>query len=277
MASDLHTHTSYSDGRLTPEELVTAAKEAGLHYIAITDHDTVEGVTHLYEEGLLLKKGIGIIPGIEFSAHHEKKEVHILGYNIDIYQSELNDRLSDVGEARWARFAEMVRKLREIGYAVTETEVLKIAGASKSISRSHIARALVNKGFFPTVREAFDAVLSKGCPAYVSHYRLEPEEIIALIKGAGGTPVLAHPKLVGNDALVEHLLDLGIEGIEAFYPQHDAVDTQRYIDMAKRRNLLVTGGSDFHGFAMRHPQELGLFTIDDGYAEKLYKPRRSLS
>ena len=126
------------------------------------------------------------------------------------------------------------------------------------------------------VREAFDAVLAKGRPAYVSHYRLEPEEIIALIKGAGGTPVLAHPKLVGDDALVEHVLDLGMEGIEAFYPQHDTVDTQRYVDMAERRHLLVTGGSDFHGFASRYPQELGIFTVEDSFAEKLYKPRMNL-
>ena len=276
MSSDLHTHTSYSDGKMTPEELVTAAKEAGLRYIAITDHDTVDGVTHLYEEGLLSKKGLGIIPGIEFSAHHEMREIHILGYNVDIYRRDLLDRLNDVGEARWSRFSEMVGKLQELGYGVTEADVLRVAGTSKSISRSHIGRALVSKGFFPSVREAFDAVLSKGRPAYVSHYRLEPEEVIALIKDAGGTPVLAHPKLIGDDALVEHLLDSGIEGIEAFYPQHDTVDTQRYIGMAERRHLLVTGGSDFHGFASRYPQELGIFTVDDSYAEKLYKPRMNL-
>ena len=160
MSSDLHTHTSYSDGKMTPEELVAAAKEAGLRYIAITDHDTVDGVTHLYEEGLLPAKGIGIIPGIEFSAHHEKREIHILGYNVDIYRRDLLDRLNDVGEARWSRFAEMVEKLQELGYGITETDVLKVAGTSKSISRSHIGRALVQKGFFTSVREAFDAVLS---------------------------------------------------------------------------------------------------------------------
>ena len=199
-----------------------------------------------------------------------------MGYNIDIYRPDLLERLNDVGEARWSRFSEMVRKLQELGYGITEMDVLKIAGTSKSISRSHIGRALVLKGFFASVREAFDAVLAKGRPAYVSHYRLEPEEIIALIKGAGGTPVLAHPKLVGDDALVEHVLDLGMEGIEAFYPQHDTVDTQRYVDMAERRHLLVTGGSDFHGFASRYPQELGIFTVEDSFAEKLYKPRMNL-
>ncbi len=272
MSSDLHTHTSYSDGKMTPEELIEAAKEVGLRYIAITDHDTVEGVTHLYEAGLLSKKGLGIIAGIEFSTQYKQHEVHILGYNIDIYQRDLLDCLNNVSEARWSRFAEMVEKLQELGYGIKEADVLQVAGTSKSISRSHIGRTLVRKGFFKSVREAFDAVLSKGCPAYVSHYRLEPQEVVTRIKDAGGIPVLAHPKLVGNDALVEEVLAIGIEGIEAFYPQHDTVDTARYVAMAKRRHLLITGGSDFHGFTSRYPQELGIFTVEDALAEQLYKP-----
>ena len=108
------------------------------------------------------------------------------------------------------------------------------------------------------------------------HYHLEVEDIIALIKAAGGTPVLAHPKLIGDDTIVEDLCCRGIEGIEVFYPQHDAEDTARYLEMAKRYNLLVTGGSDFHGFATRYPQALGVFTIDDCWAEKLYRPTQKL-
>lgn len=273
MPSDLHMHTNFSDGKLSPEDLVAAAKEAKLNYIAITDHDTVEGIAHLYEHGYYPAKGIRIIPGIEFSAHHPKHEIHILGYNIDIYHRGLTDKLNDVVEARWLRFSEMVEKLKALGYSITEAEVLQVAGMSKAISRSHLARVLVNKGFFPDVKSVFDAVLEKGKPAYVSHYRLEPEEIIALIRKAGGTPVLAHPKLVHDDALVEDLLKLGIEGIEAFYPQHDAADTERYLAMAGRYGLFVTGGSDFHGFAARYPQQLGVFTIEDCYAEKLFKPK----
>ena len=175
MASDLHMHTTYSDGKLTPEELVAAAKTAGLHYIAITDHDTVEGVAHLYENGYFPCKGIHVIPGIEFSAHHPTQEIHILGYNIDIYNGELADKLNDVSEARWSRFSEMVEKIQKLGYDLRETDVLAIAGASKSISRSHMARALMKKGYFKTVREAFDELLKKGKPAYVPHYRLDVE------------------------------------------------------------------------------------------------------
>lgn len=271
MPSDLHTHTVYSDGKLTPEELVTAAKAAGLSYLAITDHDTVEGIGNLYENGLYPSKGLHIIPGIEFSAHHPLHEIHILGYNIDIYYRGLIDKLNEVTEARWIRFSDMVDKLCVLGYQVSETEVLTLAGESKSISRSHVARILVKKGYFASIREAFDALLKKGQPAYVPHYRLEPEEIISLIKEAGGTPVLAHPGLVGDDDLVEQLCQSGIEGLEAFYPTHEAADTERYVKLAEKYGLLISGGSDFHGYPTRFPQELGIFTIEDALAEKFFR------
>jgi len=274
MPSDLHTHTVYSDGKYTPEELVSAAKAAGLSYLAITDHDTVEGIGHLYENGLYPAKGLNIIPGIEFSAHHPVHEIHILGYNIDIYYGGLIDKLNDVTEARWTRFSEMVEKLCALGYHISETEVLTLAGESKSISRSHIARILVKKGYFGSIREAFEQLLQKGQPAYVPHYRMEPGEIIDLIKAAGGTPVLAHPKLVCDDELVEQLCQSGIEGLEVFYPLHEAAETERYLKLAEKYGLLVSGGSDFHGYATRFPQELGIFTIDDELAEKFFRPER---
>lgn len=257
---------------MSPEEIIAQAKAKGLRYIAITDHDTVEGVTYLYEEGLYPSKGIGIIPGIEFSAQHPDHKVHILGYNIDIYQRELNDRLNDVGEARWTRFAQIVEKLKTLGYTISETEVLQIAGDSRAISRSHIARVLVGKGFFSSIAEAYDNLLSQGREAYVPHYRLTVEEILHLIHNAGGISVLAHPKLIGNDALVEKLLQMGMDGIEAYYPRHDAADTNRYLEMAERYGILVTGGSDYHGVNPRYPAELGMFTVDDEIAKALYRP-----
>ncbi|MGM9539073.1 PHP domain-containing protein [Anaerovibrio sp.] len=271
MSSDLHMHTSCSDGLLAPEELVEAAREAGLSYIAITDHDTVAGLCHLYEHGLYPQPGIRIIPGIELSAHHEVSEIHILGYNIDIYNKELADRLNDVVEARWTRFSTMVEKLQGLGYDISETDVLEIADGSTSISRSHIAQTMVRKGYFPTIKETFAQLLEKGKPAYVSHYRLEPEEIIDLIKNSGGTPVLAHPKLIYNDELVEELLKKGIEGIEALYPRHTKEDTERYLAMADKYHLLVTGGSDFHGIPGRMPKFVGEFTVADEYAAELYR------
>ena len=277
MASDLHMHTTFSDGKLSPEELVAAAKAAGLKYMAITDHDTVDGVCHLYESGIFPAKGIKIIPGIEFSAHHPVHEIHILGFNVDIYYPDLIDKLNDVTEARWTRFSDMVAKLQELGYPISEGEVLTLAGGSRSISRSHIARVLVRKGCFTSVRECFGAVLEKGKPAYVPHYHLEVEEIIALIKAAGGTPILAHPKLIGDDELVRDFCRRGIEGLEVFYPQHDAEDTARYYMMAQEFGLLPSGGSDFHGYPTRYPSEVGIFTIEDKWAEPFYRPLEKFS
>lgn len=271
MSSDLHMHTNCSDGLLAPEELVAAARSAGLSYMAITDHDTVDGLRQLYEHDLYPQPGIKIIPGIEMSAHHEVREIHILGYNIDIYNKELAERLNDVVEARWSRFSAMVEKLHDLGYDINETDVLEIADGSTSISRSHIAQTMVKKGYFTSVRETFSQLLEKGRPAYVSHYRLAPEEVIDLIKNSGGTPILAHPGLVHDDGLVEKLLKSGIEGIEAIYPSHTEEDTRRYLAMADKYNLLVTGGSDFHGIPGRVPRTVGEFTVADEYAAELYR------
>ncbi len=276
MSSDMHMHTTYSDGRLTPEELLAAAKDAGLTYMAITDHDTVEGISHLYENGFFPCRGIKIVPGIEFSAHHPLREIHILGYNIDIYYGPLVDKLTEVTEARWTRFSEMLDKVRQLGYSISETDVLSIAGTSKSISRSHIGRVLVKKGYFETVRDAFDALLAKGKPAYVPHFRLSVEEIVGLVHAAGGEAVLAHPKLIGDDELVREICQKGIDGIEAFYPRHDAADTERYMAMAARYGLRCTGGSDFHGFPTRYPDKVGIFTVEDQYAEPFYREHQTL-
>ena len=182
------------------------------------------------------------------------------------------DKLNDVSEARWTRFSEMVEKLQKLGYDIREKDVLAVAGASKSISRSHIGRVLVSKGYFKTVRDAFSELLQKGRPAYVPHYRLEVAEIISLIHQAGGMAVLAHPKLIWNDEIVEDICRSGIDGIEAFYPQHNPEDTAHYLALAEKYQLLPSGGSDFHGFPTRYPTELGIFTIEDRYAEPFYQP-----
>ncbi len=272
MASDLHTHTSFSDGRLTPEELVAAAKGAGLSYLAITDHDTVDGIRHLYEQGLYPSKTLHIIPGIEFSCEVDEHDVHILGYDFDIYNQELAEKVTEIAESRWERFSTMVGKLQDLGYDITESDVLQIAGTSKSIGRAHVARALMKKGLVSSIREAFDKLLEYGQPGYVPHYRIEPEEAVALIRNAGGVPVLAHPKLVKDDKLVERMLTLDFGGIEAYYPRHDAEDTARYIAMAEARGLRVTGGSDFHGTPQREPSGLGVFVVDDELAAPFFHP-----
>ncbi len=269
MSSDLHIHTSFSDGRLTPEEVLTAAKEAGLSTIAITDHDTVDGIRHLYENEKDNVKGMTIIPGIELSTECDGKEVHILGYNVDIYSAALADGLVEISEDRWQRLALMLEKLQELGYDISEAEVLKVAGTSSSVSRSHVARVLVKKGHFPTVRAAFDELLGQGKPAYIPRYRIDSAEAVELVRAAGGLPVVAHPLLIGSDAVLSKLLKLDVAGIEVYYPQHNGEDVRRYGQLAELHDLLKTGGSDFHGIPGRYPESLGEFTIEDELARLL--------
>ena len=269
MAGDLHTHTNFSDGSYSPEELLAAAKKIGLKYLGITDHDTLDGVRHLYENGLYPGRGINIIPGVELSANHPERDIHIVGYNIDIYNEALLEMIDKIIEARWERFSEIIRILQTKKYNIREADVLKTAGTSRSIGRSHIARTLVRLGAFKNVREAFEKMLGKGRPAYVPRYLPEVDEIIDTIHQAGGKAVLAHPKLVGDDALVEQLCTK-VDGLEVYYPFHKPDEVQHYFFLAKKYNLLITGGSDFHGTASRFVKELGEFTISDTLAEKLF-------
>lgn len=270
MPSDLHTHTNFSDGTLSPEELVAEAKNLGLAYLAITDHDTVDGVKYLYENGLYPGKGIKIIPGVEFSAINSDHDVHLVGYNIDIYNGALSDMINEISEARWTRFSEIVRNLQDKKYNIREADVLQIAGSSRSIGRFHIARALVKKGAFKTVREAFEKMLGTGKPAYAPRYFPAVEKIIDVVHQSGGQVSLAHPKLVGDDSLVEEIC-AKVDGLEVFYPCHQPQDIQRYLDFAKKFNLLIVGGSDFHGTASRFVNALGEFTVADELAKKIYE------
>ena len=152
------------------------AKAAGLRYIAITDHDSVEGVTELYESGRYGSGSLRIIPGVGFSVSDAQREVHILGYNIDIYDAGLQEKLEEISEARWTRFTEIVELLNGLGYEIGETEVLTDEGMCKAVGRSHVARVLVKKGYFDTIRACFDQLLLRGRPAYVPHLRLPPRK-----------------------------------------------------------------------------------------------------
>lgn len=269
MASDLHTHTNFSDGSLSPEELLDTAKAIGLKYLAITDHDTVDGVKYLYENGLYPDKSLKIILGIEFSALDPDHDVHIVGYNIDIYNGALSDMINDVIEARWTRFSEIIKNLQNKKYSIRETEVLQVAGSSRSIGRAHIARTLVKKGIFGNIREAFDKMLGKGKPAYAPRYFPTVDEVVDVIRQSGGQAMLAHPGLIGDDKLVEDICRK-VDAIEAYYPTHKPLEIQNYLCLAQRFNLMVGGGSDFHGIGSRHVNALGEYTIPDEVAEKFF-------
>lgn len=269
MTADLHIHTTASDGRFTPENILIHAIDAKLSYIAITDHDTVNGLLELYEEGKDKIDRICLIPGIEFSTDLPKNEVHILGYHIDIYNVELRKQLDILVTHRHERTKQIIKKLKQLGYTIDYLRVIELAQHATSIGRPHVARALVEKGYFSTVSEVFTTLLNKKGSAYVPHYKLTPLQVITLIKNAGGIPVLAHPGLVGDDTIILDLIHHGLVGLEVYHPTHDQIQTQKYLDMAKQYQLLVTGGSDFHAVPNRFPPKLGLFTIPANLAKEI--------
>lgn len=261
MKADLHIHTTASDGTMSPQEVVCCAREVGLSHIAITDHDTVNGLLALREMGELEKKGLIIIPGIEFSADLPGYEVHILGYNFDYSHPALRERLREITADRDKRARQMVDKMTELGYHVAFDRVIELAKGADSIGRPHIARALIEKGYFKNYHEVFQCLLDKGKPAYIPHYRMSPDEIIQLVERIGGVPVLAHPGLIGNDDIVNMLIQKGVQGLEVYHPKHDIGDTSRYLRLARQYHLLISGGSDFHGISGRYPENLGVFTV----------------
>jgi len=261
MTADLHIHTIASDGRLSPADIINQAIQEKLSYIAITDHDTVAGLLQLNAIQDSLPTSLCIIPGIELSTDLLDNEVHILGYYIDIFNTELHNQLELLIFHRHERAKQIIAKLNQLGYSITYLRVLELAGQVTSIGRPHIAKALVEKSYFSTVSDVFTTLLDTNGPAYIPHYKLTPKQVIQLIKRAGGVPVLAHPGLVGNDRIVLDIIDAGIAGLEVYHPKHDEEQIQKYLKMAHKYQLAITGGSDFHGIPSRFPHKLGIFTI----------------
>ncbi len=266
MAVDLHIHSTASDGSLRPEEIVQVALEKGLFAIAVTDHDTVAGV----EPALQAAEGTGlhVLPGVEISVDFQETEIHILGYFIDLEHRPLIEAMEKVRGGRLARAEEMVRRLRELGIDITMDDVMAEAGDG-AVGRPHVARALVKLGVVRNGQEAFDKYLKRGKPAYVPRYKLAPEKAVHLIVQAGGLAVFAHPGLARRDDMIDVLIPEGLRGIEAYHTEHSAADTQRYINMAKRRGLFITGGSDSHGPKGPVPVEIGSVYVPDECAVRL--------
>ena len=274
MASDLHTHTNYSDGFFSPEVLAAKAKQLGFKYLAITDHDTVDGVKHLKSiGGMDFVQGIKIIPGVEISAEHpgDGYDLHIVGLNLDITNKKLLDKLEGLSDHRQDRLRKMIALLNEQGYKITLKDVFDTVGEKKIVVRRHLASTLAKKGYFPTSHDAYQTLLKHGKPAYVPLKHLSVDESIDLIHSAGGIAVLAHPKLVKDDKVVERIAKK-FDAIEVYYPQHSYMDVQKYLAIADKYNLKISGGSDFHGTPedRKHPKTLGAYTIPDGVAENLF-------
>jgi predicted metal-dependent phosphoesterase TrpH len=278
MKADLHIHTTASDGALDPARIVHEAKVARLREIAITDHDTIDGLLALQKIGLLNNTqtsclpGPVIIPGIELNADLPGYEVHILGYFIDIDNDVLRKTLKFLVENRRKRLAVMVEKISSLGYNLKYEDVMEIAANSAAIGRPHVAKAILQTGYFRNINQVFETLLGRNSPVYIPQYRLPLENVIELIEGAGGIAVLAHPGLIGNDFIVEKIIGVrGISGLEVYHPAHNEGQTQKYFSLATERNLKITGGSDFHGIAGRYPEKLGEFCVSTDLADKLRK------
>jgi predicted metal-dependent phosphoesterase TrpH len=239
---DLHIHTTASDGQLSPEEAVTKAASLGLSTIAITDHDTLAGVEGAIDTGV--RNNIHVIPAVELSAYHEGLPVDVLGYNLAKWHS-LHEYLHAFRNHRTKRAQAILRRLTSLGFPLTIEEVKTFSG-SGVITRPHIARAMVKKGYVPDSQAAFDRFLADDQPAAVPKRNLTVREAIHLIHDHGGVAVLAHPALLAAEDQIEPLLHEGFDGIEAWHRAHTPEQVQQYLQLAGKYNRVVTGGSDFH-------------------------------
>ncbi len=246
---DLHTHSTASDGTFHPEDLVDYAISQGITHLSLTDHDTIDGV----ESALLYarERGLKFAGGVEVSAEFKDRTMHILGYGIDYRDKTLNEKLKFLRKAREERNPKIVQKLNEAGFDLCYEDVVKEAGG-KVVGRPHFASVMLKKGYVSSTQEAFDRYLKKGAQCYVDKFRFEPEEAIRIILESGGVPVLAHPlslKLNFSEIreVVIRLKESGLEGLECFYRNHTKEDEENLLQIAQELDLLVTGGSDFHG------------------------------
>lgn len=241
---DMHVHTTASDGRFPPSQVIDMAIEKGLKGIAITDHDTVEGIKEALEYATK-KEDFLVIPGIELSTEYKGEEIHILGYLFDYQAQELLEILNIIQNHRVIRAEKITEKLRALGMEITYQEVAEVAGEG-IVGRPHIASVLVKKGYVKDTHEAFKRYLAKGCPAFVERFKLDPFEAIDLVKRLGGYAVVAHPSLITDGSILQELIEAGADGIEVYHPENNKEATDCYLALTKKHQLLVTGGSDFH-------------------------------
>lgn len=252
---DLHIHSTASDGTLSPLEILTLAQDLNIAAISITDHDTLDGSKDALSFGI--PPSVKFLTGVEISAEPPPSfsfagSFHILGYAVDVDHPDLNHTLSMLRDSRKSRNPQILKLLSRLGIEIALDEVWNLAGGSQ-MGRPHIAQLMVEKGYVHSINAAFDKYLGNGKPAYVDRFRFECEETIKAILNAGGIPVLAHPILLGikeNDILADLigvLTEMGLRGIEVYYPEHTKNLIAYYSQLASHYNLLITGGTDFHG------------------------------
>jgi predicted metal-dependent phosphoesterase TrpH len=254
--ADLHTHTTYSDGRLTPTELIERAVTKGLEVLALTDHDCTDGIAEALEAAQKHPRLL-FIPGVELGTDLPQEEVHVLGYFLDWRNPRFQARLARLRRSRLERGQKMLAKLKRLGIDVSWQRVEEIAGDG-AVGRPHIALAMLEAGHISSLEEAFDRYLGRNGPAYVEREKITPPEAVRLLTDASGLPVLAHPRDLQNlEPLVLELKEAGLIGIEVYYQDYDQQAIERLLAVARQHDLLPLGGSDFHGIGGARERDLG--------------------
>jgi len=260
MRIDLHMHSRFSDGLNTPTELVEISSALGLAAISLTDHDCLDGVNEALEAGR--EHDLEVLAGVELSCEFAGRDLHVLGYGVDQNHQQFQSMLSRFRETRYERGLKIIDKLHDLGVTIDREEVLK-KGGKGALGRPHIAAVLVEKGVVSSAGEAFEKYIAEGGPAYVPKHRLTPAEAVSHIRAAGGLAFIAHPGVfLENMNELEILLAAGFDGIEVFHPKHGANTTRRLTAVARDHGLLISGGSDYHGFPSR---DLPLGSLDIEY------------
>ena len=259
MKIDLHLHTDYSDGRMTPEELLELCNERGYNIVSITDHDTIDG--YLSVKDIASSYGITLIPGVEISANYNDIEVHIAAYFFDDSNEELHFMLRQINTNRIHRAKQIVDKLAAYNIYLDFNQILKSVGRSRIVGRLHIARAMIEEGYSLTIKSIFNRYLGDDARAYVPKQTPPVDKVIKLISKAGGISILAHPHRLDNIATVNGVIEAGVDGLEVYCPRSSAYAIGIFEQLAEQHNLLITGGSDFHG----EPDEIidfGSYSLD---------------
>lgn len=268
MRADLHLHTTASDGQLTPQELVKRAADLKLEVIAITDHDTVEGIQPALEAAKSFPD-LMVIPGVEINTDVPKGEVHILGYFIDYRDPALNHTLEGLRNSRYERGKKMVAKLAEIGIDIDWERVLGLAGQG-SVGRPHIAQAIMERGYVSSLREAFDNYIGRNAPAYIERKKLPPVEAVEHVLAAEGLPVLAHPADIEPlETFLIQLKKAGIIGMEIYYNGYSSETISQLKKLARKYELIACGGSDYHGLGDSIGSDIGSVNLPRESVERL--------
>jgi 3',5'-nucleoside bisphosphate phosphatase len=266
---DLHMHTTASDGTSSPESLVERAWQAGIRTMSVTDHDTMASVGPA--TAVAVAYGMTVVPGIEITAVHGGKDVHVLGYFLAENAPGLQDMLATQRRNRIERAKEIAARLAALGVPIDVAPLIEGAARTggKALARPQIARALIAAGHVADVAEAFDKYLSEDRPAYVPHRGASPVDVVGLIASAGGLASLAHPGQLKKDDLIPQLVTTGLGAIEAFHSSHDAATQDHYVKLAERYGTGVSGGSDYHGEGTRRSEFFGVTNLPGAYFDEL--------